>query len=132
MDDEKDILHLFNEYLQNWGYQTISFDNSIDALDYLDNNISNCSLIITDYKMPQMDGIEFIKKIREKYCDSSSCSDLHLKMILISAFMKNDLHVQDMVNNLKIDKIIEKPMRLELFKEEVEKLMKQQSSQISI
>ena len=53
-------------------------------------------------------------------------------MILISAFMKNDLHVQDMVNNLKIDKIIEKPIHLELFKEEVEELMKQQSSQISI
>lgn len=132
MDDEKDILSLFNECLETWGYQTISFDNPLDALNYIenDNNISNFSLIITDYKMPQMNGIEFIKKIREKY--SNSNSTFQLKMMLISAFMKNDLDVCDMVNNLKIDKIIEKPIPLELFKEEVQKLMKQPSSQISI
>ncbi|HEX5185912.1 MAG TPA: response regulator [Nitrososphaeraceae archaeon] len=61
VDDEQDILNLFNECLQIWGYQTISFDNPIDALNYIDNNgISNCSLIITDYKMPQMNGIDFL------------------------------------------------------------------------
>ena len=47
--------------------------------------------------------------------------------MLISAFMKNDLDDNDISNNLKIDKIIEKPIRLGLFKEEVEKLMKQSS-----
>lgn len=121
MDDEKDILNLFCECLQNWGYQTISFDNPIDALNHIDNIISNCSLIITDYKMPQMNGVDFIKKIRKKYSSSS-----RLKMMLISAFMKNDLDAPNTLNNLEIDKIIEKPVRLELFKEEVQKLMKQQ------
>jgi CheY-like chemotaxis protein len=129
VDDEKDILHLFNECLQNWGYQTISFDNPIDALSHIDNNIiSNFSLIITDYKMPQMNGIEFIKKIREKY--SSSNINFSLKLMLISAFMKSDLDDHDILNHLKIDKIIEKPIPLDVFKLEVEKLMKQ-SSQIS-
>jgi response regulator RpfG family c-di-GMP phosphodiesterase len=49
--------------------------------------------------------------------------------MLISAFMTNNLNVQDAVNNLNIDKIIEKPIRLEILKEEVEKLMKQQQQQ---
>jgi response regulator RpfG family c-di-GMP phosphodiesterase len=132
MDDEKDILNLFCECLQAWGYQTISFDNPKETLNYVDKNISNCSLIITDYKMPEMNGIDFIKQIREKYVSNSS-----LKTVLISAFMKNDLHFQNILNNLKIDKIIEKPIRLEIFKEEVEKLMnkdqqQQQPFQISI
>ena len=65
VDDEKDILNLFYECLQAYGYQTISFDNPIDALNYIDNNISNCSIIITDYKMPQMSEIDFIKQIRK-------------------------------------------------------------------
>jgi response regulator RpfG family c-di-GMP phosphodiesterase len=121
VDDEKDILTLFCEYLQAWGYQSISFDNPIDALKYIDNNdISNCSslLIITDYKMPQMNGIDFIKKIREK-----QRSDFSLKIMLISAFMTSDFHFQNRLNNLKIDKIIEKPIRLEILKEEIKKLI---------
>jgi response regulator RpfG family c-di-GMP phosphodiesterase len=71
--------------------------------------------------MPQMNGVDFIKKIRKKYSSNS-----RLKMMLISAFMKNDLDAPNTLNNLEIDKIIEKPVRLELFKEEVQKLMKQQ------
>jgi two-component system, chemotaxis family, chemotaxis protein CheY len=101
------------------GYQTISFDNSTDALNYIDNNISNCpSLIITDYRMPQMNGIDLLMKLREKHT-----LNVTLKMMLMSAFMKNDFDAINKLKNLKIDKIIEKPIRLEILKEEVEKLM---------
>ena len=135
VDDEKDILNLFCECLQNCGYQAISFDNPLEALNYIENNnnISNCSLIITDYKIPQMNGIEFIKRIREKfdnYNSYNSNSNSQLKIMLISAFMKNDLDSHNELNSLKIDKIIEKPIRLEFFKEEVQKLMKHQQQDI--
>jgi CheY-like chemotaxis protein len=130
VDDEKDILTLFCECLQSWGYQTISFDNPINALNYIDtdNNVSNCSLIITDYKMPQMNGIDFIKKIREKHirCNSNNNNNNNnsqLKIMLISAFLKNDLDAQNIINNLKIDKVMEKPMRIEILKEEIQKLL---------
>jgi hypothetical protein len=44
--------------------------------------------------------------------------------MLISAFMKSDLNGDDgVVNNLKIDKVIEKPIRLENLKDEVKKLL---------
>jgi hypothetical protein len=36
--------------------------------------------------------------------------------MLISAFMKSDLNVNDILKNLKIDKVIEKPIRLENLK----------------
>lgn len=82
--------------MQNCGYQAISFDNPLEALNYIENNnnIFNCSLIITDYKKPQMNGIEFIKRIREKfdnYNSYNSNSNSKLKIMLISAFMKNNL-----------------------------------------
>ncbi|HJT85586.1 MAG TPA: response regulator [Nitrososphaeraceae archaeon] len=68
LDDEQDILTLFQDSLESWGYQTVSFHNPIGALNYIDtdNNISKCSLIITDYRMPQMDGIDFIQQIRKR------------------------------------------------------------------
>ena len=66
VDDEKDILDLFTEYLSSNGFNTISFQNPLDALEYFYKNQSNCSLVITDYKMPQMTGLDLIKKIRKK------------------------------------------------------------------
>ena len=41
-----------------------AFDNPQDALNWLDNN--HPDLIVTDYRMPEMNGIELIKKIRER------------------------------------------------------------------
>ena len=117
VDDENDILNLFCDCLQNFGYETIPFINPIDALNYINSsNFSNCSLIITDYKMHQMTGLEFIKKVREK--DTT----FKLKIFLISAFIKSDIIVNDISNSLRIDKIIEKPIHLEKLIEEVQKL----------
>ena len=85
VDDEKDILDLFTEYLSSNGFNTISFQNPHAALNYFYQNQSNCSLVITDYKMPQMSGIDLIKKIREK---DTNCK---IKTIVISAFIKDNL-----------------------------------------
>jgi CheY-like chemotaxis protein len=118
VDDEKDILNLFCDCLQKFGYETIPFNNPVDALNYIYNSkISNCSLIITDYKMPQMSGIDLIKKIREK--DTT----FKLKIILISAFIKSNIMGNDISDSLRIDKIIEKPIHLENLIEEVQKLI---------
>ena len=73
--------------------------------------------------MPQMSGIDFIKQIREKYSNSSN--SFQIKIMLVTAFMKSDLDLHNELDYLKIDKIIEKPIRLEILKEEVQKLMKQ-------
>jgi hypothetical protein len=43
--------------------------------------------------------------------------------MLISAFMTNDLHIQNTLNDLKVDKIIEKPIPLEILKAEIKELM---------
>ena len=64
IDEEKYILFLYDVWLHYDGYQTVSFNNPIEALNYLgeNDNISHCSLVITDYKMPQMSGIYLIKR----------------------------------------------------------------------
>ena len=64
-----------------------------------------------------MTGLEFIKKIREK--DTT----FKFKILLISAFIKSDIIGNDASNSLRIDKIIEKPIRLEQLKDEIQKLL---------
>ena len=120
VDDEEDIIFVYSECLKSDDYQIVSFDNPVEALNYLNmnGNISNCLLVITDYKMPQMSGLDLIKKIKEKDTDGK------IKIMLISAFMKSELDgVDDMLNTLKIDKVIEKPIHLENLKDEVKKLL---------
>jgi response regulator RpfG family c-di-GMP phosphodiesterase len=116
VDDEKDILDLFREYLTSNGFNIISFDNPVKALEYFYKNPNNCSLVITDYKMPQMSGIDLIKKIREKD------TNYKIKTIIISAFLKDNLPYDKSYITM-IDKILEKPVYLDRLKNEVQELI---------
>ena len=116
VDDEKDILDLFSEYLTSNGFNTISFDNPVNALKYFYQNPNNCSLLITDYKMNQMSGIDLIKKIKEKD------TDYKIKTIIISAFIKDNLPYDKSYITM-IDKILEKPVYLDRLKNEVKELI---------
>ncbi|HEX2406584.1 MAG TPA: response regulator, partial [Nitrososphaeraceae archaeon] len=66
VDYDKDIVFTFDMYLKSIGYTIVSFVNHVEALYYFNKYFADCSLIITDYGMPQMSGIDLIKKIREK------------------------------------------------------------------
>ncbi len=116
VDDEKDILDLFSEYLTSNGFNTIPFDNPVNALKYYYQNQSNCSLVITDYKMNQMSGIDLIKKIKEKD------TNYKIKTIIISAFIKDNLPYDKSYTTM-IDKILEKPVYLDRLKKVIQELI---------
>jgi CheY-like chemotaxis protein len=113
VDDDKDTIFTFNLYLKSIGYTIISFVNPVEALDYFNKNFADCSLVITDFSMPKMSGIDLIKKIREK--DQNYTKK---KIILISATIKGDILTDyyDELSKLKVNKILEKPMSLEILK----------------
>ena len=54
-----------------------SFDNPLQALEWLDHN--HPDLIITDYRMPDINGVEMIRKIRAK----PACQDIPIMMITV-------------------------------------------------
>ena len=116
VEDERDVLNLFSEYLKSNGYNIIAFDNPVKALEYFYENINNCSVVITDYRMPEMSGLEFLKKIREK--DTA----LKIKTIIVSAYTKTDIPYE-ISYIMKIDKILEKPVFLDELKTEIQKLL---------
>jgi CheY-like chemotaxis protein len=104
--------------LKSIGYSIISFVNPVVALAYFNRNFTNCTLVITDYSMPQMTGLDLIKKIREKD------TDCRIKIIVISATVKDSIIIQnDKALNLKIDKFLEKPIPLDKLKNEIEMLI---------
>jgi len=63
VDDNEEILCLLAEALILAGYSVSVAKNGSDALKKL--NFRSFDLIITDYEMPDIDGISLIKKARE-------------------------------------------------------------------
>jgi CheY-like chemotaxis protein len=118
VDDDKDTVFTFDIYLKSIGYTTVSFVNPVEALNYFNKNVTNCTLIITDYGMPQMSGFDLIKKIREED------QNYRIKIIVISATIKNNnINYNDKFLEFKVDKFLEKPLSLEKLKNEIKMLI---------
>ena len=61
VDDNKEIRDIVRLYLTNSGFEVIEARNGVEAIELLDKN--SVDLIILDIMMPEMDGIEVLKKI---------------------------------------------------------------------
>ncbi len=64
VDDEENNLQLLKRTLRG-GYNIITAHNGIEALDVVKNQGDKISLIVSDQKMPQMEGTEFLKEVRK-------------------------------------------------------------------
>lgn len=65
VDDDINILTVFKAIASKKGYSIETFSNPLEALNSL--NYSEPDLCIFDINMPDMDGIELLKKTKEKY-----------------------------------------------------------------
>lgn len=62
VDDNNIVLETFKAIVEQYNYSVEICNNSLKGLDLaLENDFA---LIITDYKMPGLDGIEFIKRVK--------------------------------------------------------------------
>ncbi len=64
-DDEIMLRDLLSELLESSGYNVIRVSTGVEALKVLTEEIK-VNLAIIDYNMPEMDGLECIKRIREQ------------------------------------------------------------------
>lgn len=64
VDDEKNYPLILSAVLQEEGFEPLTANSGKQALDIL--NHSDIDLVLTDMKMPEMDGIELLEKIKEK------------------------------------------------------------------
>ena len=62
VDDSVSMRHLVAFALKDAGYEVISAENGKDALGKL--NGIKVGMVITDLNMPEMSGVEFIKRLR--------------------------------------------------------------------
>ncbi|MCI5182845.1 MAG: response regulator, partial [Candidatus Electrothrix sp. AW1] len=76
VDDEPNYLIVLSELLRDEGYEVFTADSGKAGLKTVREN--DLDLVISDMKMPGMDGIELLGKLKE--------FNQHLPVILITAF----------------------------------------------
>ncbi|MBA3581350.1 MAG: PAS domain S-box protein [Gammaproteobacteria bacterium] len=63
VDDEKTLVMLAAELLADLGYDPVVCDSALDAFDIFKKNPEGFDLVITDYSMPKMSGLELAEVI---------------------------------------------------------------------
>ena len=101
VDDEIMVTKTLSTLLKLEGLKnTVTFNNPKDALEYLKSN--SCELIISDFIMPEMDGIEFLSRVKEFEIQSDTTQ------ILLTGYADKENAIKA-INEIGIFKYIEKP-----------------------
>ena len=115
VEDEKELASLFKAFLERMGYDTVTFTDPIMALEFFKQGTKEFSLILTDLRMPEMSGLEFAAEIR-KFNEK-------IKIILITAFMVEDLMISETYKLAKINEIVQKPVKIAALREIIDTVL---------
>lgn len=77
VDDDDEMRSMLEDYFRSQDYQVSAFSSAIDALEKL-RPIDPPDVVVSDIRMPKMDGLEFTLKIKNQFPD--------ICVILITAF----------------------------------------------
>lgn len=103
VEDNSDMLQFMAEKLSRH-YNVITASNGIEALKIINDQSTQVDMIITDLMMPQMDGMQLIRAIRDDIKVS------HLPIIILTA--KNDLNTKVSGLSEGADAYMEKPFSM--------------------
>ncbi len=107
VDDNVDNLMILQRTLQSWNLESETVESGNEALALLDSG-KNYDVIIIDYMMPEMDGIETIRQIRSRF----EASTAKQPIILLYSSIDN-ANIQEDCQKLDVNLKLVKPVRAE-------------------
>jgi signal transduction histidine kinase/CheY-like chemotaxis protein/HPt (histidine-containing phosphotransfer) domain-containing protein len=103
VDDNATSREILSEYLSAFGFQVDAVSSGSEVIERIQLGRLECDLIVTDWQMPHMSGIEMAAQIRR-----SETLAAQPKIILVSAFSRTELADKPGVEH--VDKILAKPV----------------------
>ena len=100
VDDEQVMRDLLDVYIREMNFTVIKAHDGIEALEAIEKNKPD--IIITDLIMPRMNGIELIKKLKEK------TSTVLLPIVVITALTEREIALEAF--ELGVEEFIRKPI----------------------
>ncbi|MEA3232300.1 MAG: response regulator [Thermodesulfobacteriota bacterium] len=109
VDDEEEFLDIMSERMRNRGMEVVTASSAKEALEKIENDLFDA--IILDLMMPDMNGLETIKAIKEKKPE--------LQVILLSGQATLEKGIEAM--KLGALDVVEKPADMETLVEKIKK-----------
>ena len=106
VDDEMDVTVLFRDALRRIpGLTVLAFNDPTEALKHYTINQEEYVLVISDYKMPVLNGLDLLRKVKTL--------NPNVRTMLMSAFDVDEDHLlQKYLIEEIIDKFIQKPITM--------------------
>jgi CheY-like chemotaxis protein len=120
IDDDKDLLTVLKRSLELKGMNTDGFTNPVLAVEHFRNNAANYDIVVTDIRMPHMNGFEVARAVKE--------IRPNIKIAFITAFEINKPEFEKVLPSTSVDAFITKPVKQATFAETVKRLMEHYSS----
>ncbi len=118
VDDDSGVRSLVTLLLEEEGFEVTAAAGGGEALDFLLDNSGAVDLLVVDYRMPGMDGVEFITACREAGFDCA--------IVMMSAYATLEVAME--AARFGCSRIIEKPFSNAHFRETVRSVMSERSS----
>jgi response regulator RpfG family c-di-GMP phosphodiesterase len=108
VDDEENILHSLKRILRKEAFNILTCNSAAEAFELLASH--NVQVIVSDQRMPEMSGTEFLSQVKDMYPDTVR--------LVLSGY--TDLRsVTDAINHGAIYKFITKPWQDDDLREEI-------------
>jgi PAS domain S-box-containing protein len=117
VDDEVTLMKLGKKMLQALGYTVVAKASSLEALKVFRSQPDQFDLLITDYTMPQLTGIDLIKEVRSIRAD--------LPIILCTGYIEFPPGTN--ISDLGMQAVIPKPIHQRVIAQTVSRVLQQQA-----
>jgi two-component system response regulator (stage 0 sporulation protein F) len=106
VDDDLDIVELFHDALRSIkGVVVFKFTNPIIALEHIKINKDEYVLLISDLRMPGLDGLELIRRTKKL--------NRNIRTLLMTAFDLDDKLFREYTRREIINGFLQKPIKIE-------------------
>jgi CheY-like chemotaxis protein len=119
IDDDKWIRDSLSLFFEGEGYLLVACETGEEGLETLRDQTYD--IIIVDYKLPGMDGLEFLRRIEELHPGSMK--------VLVTAYKEDKVIAE--ANRIGVDDFIEKPFTAKTIEESLSRLIEKQEQKNS-
>lgn len=103
VDDEEILRIIGKEMLEDLGYNVLTAENGLEAVEIYKNNSEEIDLVLIDMIMPEMDGKKTFYKLKEINGDC--------KVLMLSGYTRNEN--LDVMKEQGLSGFLKKPFRIE-------------------
>ena len=114
VDDDKTTRKLLSLYLKGKGYEIVTAENGLDAMEKL--GMDTINLIVSDMNMPYMDGIELTKTLKADAAWS------HIPIIMVTTEADEDEKTKAL--EAGVDDYLVKPTNADQITDSIKKIIK--------